>query len=235
MEQIKGWVKKNQGIIKLTVIFAIVLGAICLIMYQPMMDMLKDPQAFKQQLESYGIWGQAIMVALMAAQVAFAFLPGEIIEVMAGVIFGSMEGLALCLIGAGIGSCLIYWFVDKLGMRFIERFVSKEKIESLKFMLGKKNLPIIIFILFFIPGTPKDLMTYVMPLTSMKLSTFLAISTVARIPSVITSTFAGDSLMQNNIYMAVAVFVITGIVSLGGILAYQHFIKSQNKKAEQIG
>lgn len=69
---------------------------------------------------------------------------------------------------------------------------------KLLFLKKEKNLELIIFIIFFIPGTPKDLLTYIAPFTRIKLKTFLLLTTFARIPSVITSTIGGNALSNQN-------------------------------------
>lgn len=72
--------------------------------------------------------------------------------------------------------------------------INIEKTEKFKFLHNAKKLNLIIFILFFIPGTPKDVLTYIIPLTSVKPLHYFVITTVARIPSIITSTFAGSAI-----------------------------------------
>ena len=88
------------------------------------------------------------------------------------------------------------------------------------------------FILFFIPGTPKDIMTYFVPLTHMKLGHFLLLSGVARLPSVITSTVGGNALGSGNHWFAVAVFAITAVLSAAGIWMYRRIVKRKEEKAQ---
>lgn len=76
------------------------------------------------------------------------------------------------------------------------------------------------FILMFIPGTPKDLISYFVGLTDMKLYEWLIISTIARIPSIVTSTIGGSALAEKNYKFAVIVFVIAAIISIAGIVIY---------------
>jgi len=212
------------------ILCALIIGLMsiaCLFLYQPMMNFFKDPQALRMQLRSYGLLGQLIMIAIMCLQVVFVFLPGEIVEVMSGYLYGPLYGMLLCMIGTCIGSSLIYIFVKKLGVRFIDRLIGLDKWNEVKFLQNKEKLNIICFILFFIPGTPKDLLTYFIPLTDMKLTTFLFITTIARIPSIITSTIGGDAIGVENYFFAIIVFVITGIISIIGIYVYRKI--SQNK------
>ncbi len=158
-------------------------------------------------------------------QVVFAIIPGEPMEIGAGYAFGSIEGTLLCLAGAAVGSSIIYLFTKKFGIKLVEAFISKEKILSLSFIKNTKKLNLLIFILFFIPGTPKDIFTYFIGLTPMKLHIFLLISSIARIPSVITSTISGDALVSQNYGFAIAVFVITAVVSTAGIFIYHKISK----------
>jgi uncharacterized membrane protein YdjX (TVP38/TMEM64 family) len=171
-------------------------------------------------------------VGMMVLQVVVAVIPGEALEIGAGYAFGAWEGLLLCLIGAAIGSAIIFFFVKLLGVKMVEAFISREKINSLKFIKSSRRLNLLMFILFFIPGTPKDLFTYFAGLTPMKLHTFLMISTIARIPSVITSTIGGHALGTQQYVFAAVVFAITIIVSLIGILIYRRISKQEKEKEE---
>ena len=125
---------------------------------------------------------------------------------------------------------MIYLFVKKLGTPFIDRLIGLEKIKQIHFLNDPQKRNILLFIVFFIPGTPKDILTYFIPLTDMKLSAFLFITTIARIPSIITSTIGGHAIGVENYVFSIIVFVITGIISLGGILFYKKI--NQNKAIE---
>lgn len=194
----------------------------CFVLYQPMMSIFKDPQALRQQLQQLGILGQIMFIGIMVLQVIFVFLPGEIVEVMAGFLYGPIGGLILCMIGSAIGSTLIFIFVKTFGIQFIQKMVSLEKINQITFLKDKEKRNILCFIVFFIPGTPKDILTYCIPLTDMKLSTFLFITTIARIPSIITSTISGHAIGVENYMFSLFVFAITGMISLFGIYIYRH-------------
>ncbi|MCI8518914.1 MAG: hypothetical protein HFJ51_02050 [Clostridia bacterium] len=123
--------------------------------------------------------------------------------------------------GAFISSCAIFFAVRKFGRGFLYSFVSKEKIEKLensKLFSNPKRIYTILFILFFIPGTPKDLFVYLAGLLPIKPAKFLLISTFARFPSIISSTIAGSSLVEGNWKMIIITYAIT--FALAGIIAY---------------
>lgn len=222
------FIKKNKKTIFIAIICMILMGVVCLLLYEPMMNFLKDPEALKKHLESYGIFGGFILVLVMTLQVVFVFLPGEIVEVLAGFIYGPMEGMLLCLLGAALGSTIIYMFVRKLGIKFIDKLLGKGKLEEVSFLRNNDKLDVLIFIIFFIPGTPKDIITYFIPLTDMKLSKFLIITSIARIPSVISSTIGGNALGLAQYEFTIFVFAITGIFSLIGLYFYKVKIHNIN-------
>ena len=176
----------------------ILITAFCLIIYKAYKTFAGDPIMLKKELAKFGNLGKIILILIMAFQVVFVFLPGEVIEIAAGFSYGTFEGLIICLLGTIIGTVIIYSFLNKYGIKFINKFYDTSKINQIKFLKKEKHLEIIIFIIFFIPGTPKDLITYLAPFTRLKLTTFLAISSIARIPSIITSTISGSALSNQN-------------------------------------
>ena len=188
---------------------------------KPLIQFVEEPEQFRAWLDSYGIWGRVIFVGMTLLQILIGIIPGEPLEIGAGYAFGVWEGFLLCEIGILMGSALIWCFSHYLGIKAVEAFYPREKLNQLKFLKDSQKLNITTFILFFIPGTPKDMLTYVLGLTPMKLSTCLFITTVARIPSVITSVIGGSALGEQNYLTAVIVFAVTGLISLGGILYYK--------------
>ena len=114
-------------------------------------------------------------------------------------------------------------------MDFIEVFVKKEKIEKVSFLHDSEKIYISIFLIFLIPGTPKDVLSYVAGITPVKLLPFLLVSCLARIPSVVSSTIGGSFLGTKNYKMAFIVFGVTIIIS--GIV---FFIYKQYQKKKEI-
>ncbi len=201
---------------------------------KPLMKFVSDPEQFQAWVDTNGIWGRLAMIGLIVLQVVVAVIPGEVFEIGAGYAFGAWEGMFLCLIGAAIGSAIIYGFTKVFGIKMVEAFISREKIQSLKFIRNAKKLDLLIFILFFIPGTPKDLITYFIGLTPMRLRTFLIISSIARIPSVISSTLGGAALGMQNYQFAIIVFVITAVLSAIGLWVY-HIISKRKESHDPSG
>ena len=185
---------------------------------------LKDPAnraALLQKLQNTGFWGVAVMFGLQMLQIVLAIIPGEPLELAAGVLFGGLGGFLLCEAGILVGQTAVFLLVRRFGRPLVEFFFAKQKIDELKFMHDPQRLEITIFLLHLIPGTPKDIVCYLAGLTPIRLGRFLALSAVARIPSVISSTFAGAAVGQGNLVGSIILFLVVGALGLGGILCRQ--------------
>lgn len=202
--------------------------AVVAIAFKPILAAVAEPEQLREWLAGHGALGYLALIGIMCVQVVVAIIPGEVVEIAAGYAYGAIPGMICCLIGTAIGSAIIFGFTKVFGIKMVEAFISREKINSLKFINTAKKLDMLTFIIFFIPGTPKDVITYFIGLTPMKLHTFLLISTIARIPSVISSTLGGDALGMQSYLLAVIVFAVTGVVSLIGVLIYRR-ISGQDK------
>ncbi len=187
---------------------------------------------FKDFIRNYGAYGIFVAIGLQIIQVFIALIPGEVIEVAIGFAYGWFGGAIVCLSGVAIGSALIFLLVKKFGTKIVQYFVSIDKINDLKIINSEKRLQRLTFLLYFIPGTPKDLLTYFFGLTRISLREFLSITIFARIPTVISSTVGGNLIGSGHYIKAVILFVITSLISLLGLKVYQIIIKKIKKKHE---
>ena len=179
---------------------------------------------FRDYVRSFGALAPAVMLGLQILQVFIALIPGELVESAAGFILGPWLGTLVCYLGIALASALILTLTRRYGVKLVEVFISREKINELRFLSTEQKRNALIFLLFFIPGTPKDLLTYFVGLTDIKLGTFLLLSMVARIPSVITSTFGGHLLGEERYMGAVILYGITGLLSLFGMVGYNRYL-----------
>ena len=221
--------KKILGIVAI-VIFVLFMAAMMIIVGKPLVKFASEPEKFREWIDSMGFVGKLAFIGMMALQVVVALIPGEPLEIGAGYAFGALEGTALCLIGSCLGSAVIFALVRSFGIKLVEIFFSRDKINSLSFLQNTKKLNALVFTVFAIPGSPKDLLSYCVGLTGMKFITWLGISTVARIPSIITSTLGGDALGAGRGSLAIWVFAITVVMSVSGLLLFNYYCKKQNRE-----
>lgn len=203
------------------VVALIFIAAVGYLVGKPMVEFVREPERFRAWVDSSGFVSRVIFVGMVIFQLIIALIPGEPLEMGAGYAFGAVEGTILCIIGCVIGSALVFLFVRRFGVKLVEVFFPREKIRSLRFLQDSRRLNLLTFIVFFIPGTPKDLLSYFIGLTDMKLGTWLLITAVARIPSIVTSTVTGDALGLKDYQFALIAFGVTLALSLAGILVYR--------------
>lgn len=217
------------------IVIALLVGLIIYLF--PLIKNLSTPNGqveFKNHIENMGALGLLALFGLQFAQIFLIIIPGEPIEVLAGMCYGGIGGTIFITISAFIISTMIFLLVRKFGRKFVYSFCKKEridKIENSKLFKNPKKIEWIILILFIIPGTPKDLLVYIAGLLPLKPLRFVLISTFARLPSVISSTFAGGSLINGNWKMGVIIYAVTFAVVGIAIFIINKFDK--DKTAEE--
>lgn len=215
------------------VLVVLAMGIVTWLVGKPMIQFAKEPQAFRDWVDGHGLWGQLLFVGMVIFQVLVALIPGEPLEIVAGYAFGAVRGTLLCMLGATVGGTMVFLLVRRWGIRVLELYFPREKIESLKFMQNTPKLRAVAFFLMFLPGTPKDLISYFMGLTKIKLSEWIVLSAVARIPSIVTSTVGGNALGGQDYRLAALVFAVTLAISLLGGGIYTVYTKRHGQKGKQ--
>ena len=143
-------------------------------------------------------------------------------------------GTVFVLASAAIISTAIFFLVRKLGKKFVYEFCNEDKvkkIENSSMFQNPKKVEMILFILFLLPGTPKDLLVYIAGLLPIKPSRFIIISTLARIPSIVSSTYAGEKILAGNYKTAAFIYIIIILICVILIFVYNKFDK--NKTAQE--
>lgn len=223
--------RKRIAVIIGMVLFAFISALILYIYRTRIITVILEPQTVRDWVSELGFFARLIFVSLIVLQVIIAIIPGEPFELAAGYAFGAIEGTLLSVFAITLGSIIVFLTVRKYGMKIVKLFFTEEKINSLSFLKTNKKRTIIYFIIFMIPGTPKDLLCYYAGLTDMKLSMWIIMSLIARLPSVITSAMGGDLLGDKNYIKAVVVFGITLILCVLGIFLYYKFT-DKNKEGK---
>ncbi len=220
--------RRITSIISILLFFLFSIAVFCLIGLR-MLEFVSEPDKFRQWVDDMGFKSRLIFIGMVAFQIVIAIIPGEPLEIGAGYAFGVLEGTLLCMLGILIGSTLVFLFTRFFGAKFVEAIYPKEKLMKYKFLQNKKKLNLVTFILFLIPGTPKDVLTYFIGLTPMKLSTWILITCTARIPSVVTSTIGGNALGLKDYKYAIIAFAIAVAISGLGLFIHRLISKVHNK------
>ncbi len=207
---------KKHKIVKILILLLAISVFVGLVMYlMPLMKEISTTEgqiAFKDKISGLGIKGILLLFILQLAQIVLVVLPGEPLEVLAGMCYGSIGGMIFIFASVFITTTLIYFLVKRYGKKYIYQSFKKEKIDKIensKALKNPKTVELVLIILFLIPGTPKDLLTYIGALLPISFKRFILISTFARFPSVISSTIVGANIVQAKWQWAVIVYAVT--------------------------
>lgn len=226
MRSLKKYFKKppRQTIIIYSISIAILLACffvVYLLFGKSFTSFVTDTKSFKAWLDTYNGLSAVIFVFIRTFQTVIKIIPAEPLEIAAGYAFGTWGGLALCSLGTLIGSLIIVVFAKCFGNKFVSAFINEDALNDLSIIRNKKNQRLFLFAFYIIPATPKDMLTYAACSLNINLTEFFIITTIARIPSIITSTICGSQIEQNNLLAAGLVFAATALVSLVCALAYK--------------
>lgn len=213
------------------VIFLLATAAVAWFVGRPMIHFARRPELFRAWVESHGVWGPVAYAAMVFLQVIVAVIPGEPLEIVGGYAFGTWWGTVLCLIGAALGSAAVFALVRRWGAPLVEVFFPPEKLERLRFL--RRTSPkrtAVLWLIFTLPGTPKDLLSYFAGLTDLSWGAWMLIATVGRLPSILTSTVGGDALGEANYTLAIVAFALALAVAGGGWLVYRAICRRNERK-----
>ena len=224
-------VKKSKAALVLSLVSAVflVLTVVLIVLFR---EYLSDAEKVRALVSQNYFLGALCLLLICAVQVVVALVPGELVEIAAGYAFGAVWGTIICVAGMILGSIAVILLVRKFGRKFVYAFYPKEKMDNLPILRDPKKRNTLVLILFLIPGTPKDMFTYAIGLTDMSIPLYLLLTTFARLPSVVSSTVGGNAVGEKNYVAAVIIFVVTALVSGGGLLLYR-WIQKRHEKRDQ--
>lgn len=210
--------------IVLMILILILLLGITIYLFPVMKNLsnIEGQTAFKERVNNSGMLGLLSLFGLQLAQIFLIIIPGEPIEILAGMCYGGVWGTIFIMVSACIISTMIFLLVRRFGKKFVCDFCDEKKVEKIqnsKLFQNPKKIEYILLILFLIPGTPKDLLVYISGLLPIKTKSFILISTFARFPSVISSTLAGENIVLGDWKKAIILYAIV-IVAVAIIIFF---------------
>ena len=221
----KKWTTKQKVQFTLTVLALIFIFVVGYFIGKPMVALVSDPGQFQVWVEEKGIWGVIAFIGMVMFQVFAAIIPGGPFQIGAGYAFGIWKGSLICDFATTLASVTIFLLVRRFGVKFIELFISREQLDSVKFLKNNERVEGVLFLLFLIPGTPKDLLSYFAGLTHIKLSHWIFICGVGRFPAIFLSCISGSALSTAQYELAVVVMAVIIVFSLVGTLIYRRHTK----------
>ena len=224
---------KKDNLKKYLTIIVVIIGLIAIIYLLPYAKAITTEEGrlfFKDKVKDLGLWGLVILIFMQLLQILLVVLPGEPMEILAGMCYGGFWGTIFIMLTSSIFSTIIFLLVRKYGKNVIYLFFNKDKVNKIldsKIFKNTKKLELVILLLFLIPGTPKDLVVYIGGLLPIKASKFIVISSLARFPSVISGVLAGTNIIAGNWLVSLLVYGITFLLVGITILIINKFDKDK--------
>lgn len=164
-------------------------------------------------LSSLGPYSAAVFMLLQALQVVISPIPGELTGVIGGYVYGVTFEFLFSTGGLTLGSWIAFELANIFGRPLVEKFVARSVLEKFHFLTTNAGV-IVSFLLFIIPGFPKDYLCYILGLTGMNPVTFLIVSTFGRMPGTYLLTVQGASIGTGHYETAIVITAISGLVVL---------------------
>jgi len=210
----------RKNVVPAIVVSACLLGIIYAAWELGLVGRLSDYDELVKTMRSEGAIGPLICIGVQFIQVVIFVIPGEVTQIAAGYVFGAWLGFVYSLAGIALGSMFDFWFARLVGRPMMEKLLGHERLERIDHLFGSRKGKSALFLLFLIPGMPKDAMSYGAGLTQFGMGEFVMISGLARIPALLFSTLIGSQLYARD-YGAMIVTGIIGAAVVGVFYWYQ--------------
>lgn len=200
------------SVLKLTVLVLIVV-ALPLYIYFFQHDIINQFNSFEDilaMMERYRLESIFIYIGVQVLQIIISVIPGQAFQFAAGYLYGALLGLAFSLIGAVIGTFLAFYLAKLLGKDAVHLFFGEERMAGFIEKLNSKKAYMLVFLLYLIPGLPKDIVAYAAGISEMDFKRFLIFSLIGRIPGMAGSLAVGALYFREH-YVGMAIVAILAV------------------------
>lgn len=187
---------------------------------------LADHDQLVRWMRREGSAGPLICIGIQFLQVVIFAIPGEITQVAAGYVFGSWWGFLYSIVGILLGSAFDFGFARAVGRPVMQRILGPSRLEEIDRRLRSRKGLLAVFVLFLVPGAPKDAMSYGAGLTALRLPVFLSLSIPARMPALLLSTIFGAEAYDRD-YVTMGLIGAVAILWIAGVAYYYRKRRSE--------
>ena len=189
------------------------------------------PDAIRDLVAGFGIWAPLIFVGLQVLQVVLSPIPGEATGVLGGYLFGTWLGLLYSTLGLTFGSAIAFGLARRLGLRLVRRILPVGSFEKLSAVARPQGVAVT-FLLFSIPGFPKDYLSYLLGLTPMSWGSFLLVSSLGRVPGTWLLSAQGAAAGTNQYELLLLLVALGAALALVSYLSKHRILKWVRRSPE---
>ena len=199
-------------------LFIALIVALVVVFHDQIWGLFRNRDAIRGWIEGRGLWGPLAFIFLQVVQVVVFVIPGEVVQIAGGYAFGLWLGTLYSLIGITLGSLANFYAGRLLGRPFVESLFARDKIEKVEAVTGSGKAAAGFFLLFVIPGIPKDVLCYVAGVSKLRLLAFLGVSMAGRLPGILGSSYMGSAAYTGAWHGAAIVLVIAAALFVLGLV-----------------
>ncbi|TCL56161.1 putative membrane protein YdjX (TVP38/TMEM64 family) [Hydrogenispora ethanolica] len=204
--------------------------------------LFRKPRQFRELLTAYGPISVLVFIFFQIVQVVVATIPGELIQIAGGYVYGTFLGTVYSTLGILCGTVAAFYIARLLGYRLLRILLPQQELAKFEFLMNKPKAELTMFLLFLIPGIPKDILTYLAGITPIKPSKFFLTVTLARFPGILASSFVGSHIQQQRYLPVIIVSVIACLLFLVGFLKkdsiiqwlHRHFHAKEPRNSDEL-
>lgn len=190
-------------------LFISLVAYICFCYGSSMTALLQNREELGKFLSSFGMQSYMVFIFLQASQIVLTPLPGELVQLAAGYIFGTWLGTAYAVAGALLGTLLSFGIARLLGYPLVKLIFGEKKLAAMEALVRKPQFGVLLFLLFLIPGLPKDVFTYMAGVTPINPLQFFITAITARTPGIMLSAYIGSNLYHQDYTSVMVACVVT--------------------------
>lgn len=183
--------------------------------WTPILDSQVNAQEW---ITRFGIWAPLVYVAIQVFQVVVFVVPGDVVQIAGGYLFGVLGGVTYSLIGIAIGSTIDFFVARTLGRTFVEGVFGEARVAAFDRVSESPRARTGFFLLFVIPGIPKDVLVYVAGISTLRFPSFLLVTMAGRTAGILGSAIIGDSAAQERWFLSAFVFGVAVVLFSLGVL-----------------
>jgi uncharacterized membrane protein YdjX (TVP38/TMEM64 family) len=193
----------------------------------------QDKYFMRDSVAAWGWMAPLIFIGIQALQVIISPIPGEITGPVGGALFGTTWGLIYSTIGLTIGTLICFGLGRLWGEPLIRPWLSEHNWSRMNFIMEAEGA-ILCFILYLIPGFPKDIISYLFGISPMPFWLFALVSTIGRIPGTWISSYFGAHVGEHQyVYAAVFIALVTAVCL--PLYYYRHQIVARFHRKRRVG
>jgi uncharacterized membrane protein YdjX (TVP38/TMEM64 family) len=231
-----GFLRRNASVF-IVILFFLLLCVAGFAIFHGRTEVLRDPSKFRAFIESCNPYSELVFIGLQVLQVVVFIIPGEVFQIAAGYVFGAFRGTVYCLAGSIIGGTINFFAARFLFRHRVERYALTHQgwiIEKIKAFENRSDYNgravLLVFLLYLIPGMPKDLLGYIWGITDIMYLPYIIASHLGKMPALIISTFFGNGIGKLPWYELAGIGVGVLLCVLAGLAVGRRWIKRQDRK-----